>query len=71
MLQGLVFLRHPLPPLPPSRTNTYQSPHPLSDLRRYFLPESESEVEVFLRAAHDSGQKLRVVRLGEGGRHRG
>ena len=29
--------------------------------KRFFLPESEAEVEAFIRAAHDSGQKLRVV----------
>jgi hypothetical protein len=29
--------------------------------RRLFMPESEAEVEVFVRATHDAGQKLRVV----------
>lgn len=29
--------------------------------KRLFLPETEAEVETFIRAAHDSGQKLRVV----------
>ena len=29
--------------------------------RRYFMPESDYDVEYFVRAAHDAGQKLRVV----------
>ncbi|GAX80918.1 hypothetical protein CEUSTIGMA_g8353.t1 [Chlamydomonas eustigma] len=32
--------------------------------RRLFMPESEAEVEVFVRAAHDAGQKLRVMGSG-------